>query len=312
MAPTKPNIHETTARVKHHLAGLVKVSESMSDAIGGVHHVMREYCATGRDRGAAECTLSPGSFDGIDGEWFIPRDALRTERNLYLHGGAWVAGSVDTHRHLIDRIASVTRCATFAPNYRLAPEHPFPRGLEDCARSLDLVRRYGPEGAPPARHVSVIGDSAGGNLAAAVAIGAIQTGTTPPDALVMISPVTDFRAPAAAPRGTDAGIASDAGRMAVREAYLRQASPEDPLISPLAASDAILSQFPPTLIQVGSDESLRDQSVAFAAALWDNKVPVHLSVWPGMPHVFQLFAELESADRALEEIAAFLRDQQAR
>lgn len=311
MAPIEPGVHEITDRVKRHLADLVRVSANMADAIEGVRHVMREYCATGRDRGTAKCTQFPGSFEGIEGEWFVPQNGQRTARNLYLHGGAWVAGSVDTHRHLIDEIAAVTKAATFAPNYRLAPDHPYPLGLEDCARALEIVRRYGPEGASPVKHVTVIGDSAGGNLAAAVAIDAIQTGRSLPDALVMISPVTDFRPPAAAPRGTDAGIASDAGRTAIRNAYLGQASPDDPLISPLAASDAILERFPPTLIQVASDENLRDQSVAFAAALWNNHVPVHLSVWPNMPHVFQLFVELEPTHRALDEIAAFLRGQQA-
>jgi epsilon-lactone hydrolase len=153
-----------------------------------------------------------------------------------------------------------------------------------------------------------MGDSAGGNLAAASMINALTGGTVVPDALIMLSPVTDFR-PASTPvLGTVDSVALGSGRSSIVDYYLQgNCADDDPLASPLAASAEILAGFPPTLVQVGSDEYLRDQGVDFAAALWNAGVPVHLSVWPNMPHVFQLFIqELGCARRAIREIAEFL------
>lgn len=293
--------------VKDHLAAVASASLKLNGTIETFRHVMEYYSDNGTPR-PLSCPSWVATEAPVAGEWFVPPDADQSRRCLYIHGGGWVAGSIDTHRHLIDAIATESGVPVFAIDYRLAPEAPFPAGLEDCITVAQWLRHNGPNGPSEPCQITVGGDSAGGNYAAALTIDALVNGKQPPDALILISPVTDFRPPEKPPVGVMDPIASGEGREPVYGYYVTNGeTPDNPLISPRAASDDILARFPPTLIQIGGDEVLRDQGVDFAAALWESDAPVHLSVWPYMPHVFQLFlGDLESAHRAVLEMAEFI------
>lgn len=294
--------------VKDHLATVALASQKLSGTVDVLRHVMTYYSENGTRR-PLTCPSWAADKAPVPGEWFVPPNADQSRRCLYIHGGGWVAGSIDTHRHLIDAIAMESGVPVFAIDYRLAPEAPFPAGIEDCIAVAGWLRHNGPDGPAEADAISIAGDSAGGNYAAAVVIDALMHDKRLPDAIVLISPVTDFRPPKKQPVGIHDPVTAREGREPVLPYYaIHGETPDDPLLSPRAASDDILSRFPPTLIQLGADEALRDQGVDFAAALWDLDAPVRLSVWPYMPHVFQLFlGDLESARRAVLEIAEFIK-----
>jgi acetyl esterase/lipase len=178
----------------------------------------------------------------------------------------------------------------------------------DCVSAIDFAAKTGPEGEEPAKRLYVSGDSAGGNLAAASIIQIGRTAGRLPDRLVLMSP---FLATSALPirlqSPTRDPIVSIEGMQHVRGVYAGSASLDDALVEPLLAKPSELALFPPTLIQVSSAETLRDQAIAFADALWAADVEARLSIWPGLPHVWQIFVATSSDARgALTEVALFL------
>jgi len=293
--------------VKLYLAALVARAGALPTTHQQIRLTMGDYSETGAARLYRTRQPGPTTLGGVAGEWFIPEGHDPRRRNLYLHGGGWIGGSPSTHRQLVDAIAGVSGRATFAVDYRLAPEHAFPAGLDDCAAALDAIWGNGPEGPGEASSVAVLGDSAGGNLAGAVTVKALMEGARGPSQVVLISPLIDARRPAAA-EGVDDPVCTPQGIAAVTAAYLPPGgTADDPLVSPLAAPEAVIARFPPTLIQASADEYLRDMSVAFARRLWNAARPVMLGVWPGQPHVFQLFLpEIAEADQAVRQIGQFL------
>lgn len=305
-----PTNHPSVARarsIKDHISGLVARSDGMNDLTAAMRFVMDNYCLTGAARDLL-CATSPVDLGTCSGEWFVPPQAKPDCRILYIHGGGWFAGSIDTHRHLIDLIARKSGCALFAVNYRLAPEHPFPAGLDDAGKAYAYARANGPGGARDAAQLAVMGDSAGGNISAALVVDLISRDAVLPDALALLSAVVDFRPPERTPPGTDDPTCEPAIQAEIAKLYLQGVTTvANPLVSPATAAPDVLARFPPTIVQVGSDEYLRDQNVAWAAALWRSGVAVRLSVWPHQPHAFQLFPqELPAATQAIDEIAAFL------
>jgi acetyl esterase/lipase len=222
---------------------------------------------------------------------------------LFLHGGAYVTGSPDLYRHVSWRFASAARAQFIAVEYGLAPEHPFPAALDDA---LAAWRALLGEGANPS-HCAIMGDSAGGGLALALALRLRDTGVPLPGALVAISPWTDLaitgrsaQPPAADPMLYPEHLADYAAH------YLAGADPRDPYVSPLYGDP---SGLPPTLLQVGSDEILRDDSVRMAERMRDAGCNVTLEVWPRMPHVWHAFAPiLPEAGRAIARIGEFVRE----
>lgn len=306
MQTNHPNVAQARI-VKDHIAGLIARSDEIAALEVAMRDVMDNYCLTGAERefGCATTVVDLGTCSG---EWFVPTHAKLGQHIVYIHGGGWFAGSVDTHRHLIDLIARRTGRAVFAPNYRLAPEHPFPAGLEDAGRAYAYACSNGPAGPLEAAFVALMGDSAGGNLSAALVIDIISRNGRLPDALALLSGVVDFRPPDQMPPGCDDPTCEPTTQVKIAELYLAGvATVDNPLVSPAAAALDVLERFPPTIIQASSDEYLRDQDVAFAAALWRLGVMVHLSIWPHLPHAFHLFPqELPAAGRAVDEIADFL------
>jgi epsilon-lactone hydrolase len=251
----------------------------------------------------AEVEEEEGDLGGVP-TLRVTTPGSRDDRHvLYLHGGGYVAGSPELYRHLLWRFADAAAARVAALAYRLAPEHPFPAALDDAVAAWQALLA---EGADP-RLAAFIGDSAGGGLALALALRLRDLGAPLPAAIVALSPWTDLALTGASLR-TNAGSdpmmnADDVPHLAAR--YLAGADPRDPYASPLYGDPAGL---PPTLIQVGGDEILRDDSVRMAERMQDAGCAVTLEVWPRMPHVWHGFVSvMPEARRAIARIGAFVR-----
>jgi monoterpene epsilon-lactone hydrolase len=222
---------------------------------------------------------------------------------LYLHGGAYAYGSPSHYRDFIWRIADAACARVLCIDYRLAPENPFPAALDDAVAAYRWLLA---EGANP-RRTAIMGDSSGGGLAFATLLRLRDEGTPLPGAAVALSPWTDL-----AMTGESIRLNAQADPMLNPEQaavftkwYLAGGDPRQPYASPLYGDPAGL---PPCLIQVGSDEVLRDDAVRMAERLRAARCQVELQIWPRMPHVWQLYARvLPEGRQAIEQIGAFLR-----
>ena len=251
----------------------------------------------------AAVTCERVSAGGVEGEWISPADAPLDKAILYFHGGGFRIGSVASHRDLIAQIAVASGCRVLAINYRLAPEHRFPAALDDALAAYGWMLG---QGLTPG-NVAFAGDSAGGNLVLAAMLALRERGLPLPIAAVLMSPWTDLAATGTSyvTRAEVDPIHQRPMILALAKNYLGgQGDPCDPLVSPLYAD---LAGLPPLLIQVGDRETVLDDSVMFADLARAAGVDVHLEVWDGMIHVFQMFgAELPEAHRAIASIAKFL------
>jgi epsilon-lactone hydrolase len=234
----------------------------------------------------------------------VATPASRDDRHiLFLHGGGYRAGAPSTYRHFTWRLAAAARARILAIDYRLAPEHPFPAALEDALASYRWLLDSG--GDP--RRLAIIGDSAGGGLAFALLLRLRDDGLPLPAAAVALSPWADLALTGASlTHNAQADPMLNADQLpAAAQAYLAGADPRNPYASPIYGDPAGL---PPTLIQVGSDEILRDDAVRMADNMRRAGCQVELQIWPRMPHVWQLFAPmLPEARAALRDIGSFMR-----
>lgn len=222
---------------------------------------------------------------------------------LYCHGGGYAIGSPRTHAALTSLLAAQAGANAISVDYRLAPEHPYPAGLDDA---LAVYRALLDSGTDPAR-VAFAGDSSGGGLATALLVAAREAGLPLPAAAVLFAPWTDLTLSGASITGKqDADLMLSAAGLSVSAAdYAAAAAPGHPLISPLFAD---LTGLPPLLIQVGSHDLLLDDATRLAARAATADVEVRLEVTPGAPHVFQSFAgQLDEADAALASAGGFVR-----
>jgi acetyl esterase/lipase len=251
-------------------------------------------------RGTETITINAG---GVSADRVITRASRPNRHVLYLHGGAYRLGAPSTYRHFTWRIASAAQAQVLVIDYRLAPEHPFPAALEDAVSYYCWLLA---EGADP-RQIAVIGDSAGGGLALALLLKLRDSGLPLPAAAVVLSPWTDLALTGASltlNAKFDAMVhAEDVPKFAAD--YLAGADPRHPYASPLYGDPTGL---PPTLIQVGSEEILRDDAVRMAETMQRARCQAELQIWPRMPHVWHLFAPiLPEAREAIAEISKFLQ-----
>ncbi len=240
---------------------------------------------------------------GVSADRIITPASRPNRHVLYLHGGAYRLGAPSTYRHFTWRIASAAQAQVLVIDYRLAPENPFPAALEDAVSYYCWLLA---EGADP-RQIVVIGDSAGGGLALALLLKLRDSELPLPAAAVVLSPWTDLAL-------TGASLASNAKFDAMVDAedvpifasdYLAGADPHHPYASPLYGDPTGL---PPTLIQVGSEEVLRDDAVRMAEKMQRAHCEVELQIWPRMPHVWHLLAPIvPEARKAIAEIGKFVR-----
>lgn len=230
----------------------------------------------------------------------ISRPKSDANHVLFLHGGGYVTGSPKLYRHITWRMAASANATVHAIEYRLAPEHPFPAALDDAAHAWSALTH---EGADPQR-CSLIGDSAGGGLALALALKLRDEGRPLPGAIAALSPWTDLAMTGESDRKADDPMLNFEDLAPLAQSYLAGRNARDPYASPLYGN---LRGLPPTLLQVGSDELIRDDSVRMAARMREAGCDVTLEIWPYMPHVWHAFAPvMPEARKAIERIGEFL------
>jgi acetyl esterase len=245
--------------------------------------------------------------DGIPGRLYRPGPEPGMGLLVFLHGGGWVLGDLDTHDNFARGLAALSGHAVLSVDYRLAPEHPFPAGLDDAFAATRWANDHASElGCDPER-LAIGGDSAGANLATVVA----QHHAARLRLQLLVYPVTDARCTSRSydefrdgPYLTAAGMSWFVGH------YLSggQGSRKDPRVSPLLADDEALAGSPPALVITAEYDPLRDEGDAYAGRLQALGVPTAATRYDGMFHGFLSFADLlEDGLAALEEAAASLR-----
>lgn len=254
-----------------------------------------------RGRSLAEgVTVERHAVEGVDCETASPT-AAGTTTILYVHGGGYIMGTLETTRPLASQLATATGARVLYPEYRLAPEHPFPAALDD----VSSVYRYLLD-SPSTGQIVVAGDSAGGGLALAMLLRARDLGLPQPVACVFISPWVDLTLSAASIEA-NAPTEPQAPRWLLERmaaAYLAGSDPTNPDASPLYAD---LRGLPPLLLQVGGLEGLLDDSLMLAGRAASAGVDVTLRVWRGAIHVWHAFApRLLLANQAFVEVGAWL------
>lgn len=246
-----------------------------------------------------------GTIAGIECDWLVPAGCESAPLLCYLHGGAYLMGSSRTHRRMVACIAKQGGVRAVLPNYRLAPEHPFPAAIEDAC---SVYGKLLDQGEDPGRIV-IAGDSAGGGLTMATLITLRDAGEPLPAAAVLLSPWLDLTAEGESLR-TRAEVeplfrASEMKDVAAY--YCRPDQVRDPRVSPVNAD---VSGLPPVFVQVGDHEILLSDSTRIADRISAAGGRVTLKIWPDMWHVFQFFAgQMPEADRAIADIGRFIREQ---
>jgi len=248
-------------------------------------------------------TVEPITLAGRPAEKLTPKDRAGTQVIYYLHGGAYLGGSPRTHRGMLAHIAKAAAATVIAIDYRLAPEHPYPAALDDAVAGWQALLA---QGLRPADLV-IGGDSAGGNLALVTAIALRDRGLPQASGLVLLSPWTDLSS-----SGSSMGTRAERDRLLTVRGIDRAARQfagglplTDPRLSPLFAK---LDGLPKTLIQVGDDEVLLDDSLRLAEAASKAGVDVTLEHRLGLWHVWQVMAGwMPEADQSIAAIGAFVR-----
>ena len=247
----------------------------------------------------------PGALGGVQGVWVHPMNWRLDEAIIHLHGGWFNFGSSKAYRHLVGHIAARAGARAFIPDYRLAPEHPFPAATDDVLACYRALAGSG------VRRIALTGDSAGGNLALGLA--SLITGEVISDdaalvGIAVLSPITDLTL-----TGATFETRADADPFFTRRqiaelvlSYLGSVDAKNPLASPLHGR---LSGLPPVRIYVGDDEVLLDDSLRYAERAVKASVDAEVGVWMGMPHGFPAnIGNLKAAAQALDAMGAFLTE----
>ena len=279
-APETPEVAEVRARF-----------EKMGEFLGGAPDGKCEKADAGG--GPAEWVTAPGCDPG--------------RAVLYLHGGGYVIGSINTHRRLAYDISAASGARVLVIDYRLAPEHPFPAAVDDAATAWRWLLQQG----FATSRLAIAGDSAGGGLTLATLVNLRDQKLGLPACAVAVSPWVDLEGAGnsiTARAAQDPMVQKD-GLLWMAGMYLNGRDAKTPLAAPLHAD---LKGLPPILVQVGTAETLLDDATRIAEKFHAAGVDVRLAIWPNMLHVFPLFAPVLSEGRdGCLEIGAFIRSKTA-
>lgn len=248
------------------------------------------------------CKVEQIQIEGIYAEWISNNQSEAGKVILYLHGGGYGYCSADTHRSLAARIMIESGVKVLLPEYRLAPEHPYPAAIEDTLTIHRWLLKQGYESS----NIIFAGDSAGGGLSVAAALALRDQSETLPSAVICLSPWVDLTSSGESyieNKEKDPYLVKELVRKTA-QAYAAEESLDNRLISPVFAD---LSGFPPLFIQVGSIEILLSDAKLLADKARKAGVEVHLKVWEGMWHVWQISNKLPEAKKAVKEIGDFVR-----
>lgn len=245
------------------------------------------------------------TIGGVRGEW-VRGSRVEAGTLLYLHGGAYAVCSPATHRQVTGAFAR-RGFRVFAPDYRLAPEHPYPAGLDDVVAVYRGLLRDG----VPADDIAVAGESAGGGLALALLVRIRDEGLPMPAAGILFSPWADLALEGESMRAHETLDPMFHGAHAayVASLYVGEADPRDPHVSPVRAD---FSGLPPLIVHVGENELLFDDAKRVAERANEAAVPVSFAAWRDVVHGWQLLpALLPEARRSIDQAVAFVRDARA-
>ena len=295
------------------LTDLTGIDDPKEQWLVAMRGTIARYGDVDLDDPLAGVTFTPVSINGIGAEWVTADGASDTRRIVWIHGGAWAAGSPLEYRPLSAALARLSGSSILMVDYRLAPDNPYPAGLDDCVAAYLWARKNGPYSAnagstdsDPAERIALLGDSAGGNLAAATTMRLIAAGEPLPDRLVLIAGTLDNASMPERIGDDDPICTQDSLSNSVHYYLTPPHSAADPYVSPVFAATETLAKFPPTLIQVSTSEALLYDSKKFADRLERARVRVNLSLWPELPHVWHAFLGLfPEAEQALREVAHF-------
>ncbi|MBT4519046.1 MAG: alpha/beta hydrolase [Halieaceae bacterium] len=277
--------------------------------------LIRDYMETMSDDKSFGSEFRPVTQGRLRGEWVLAPGADSRRRLLYIHGGAWMAGSPVSHRAITDKLSVLADAAVFSLDYRLLPEHSRQDGIDDCRAAYQWLLTNGPEGAEVLDFMAVAGDSAGGNLTLSLLAWARDAGLRAADAAIALSPATDasLTSPSLSSNvGSDPMLGPVFGKLtAIPRIFLWWGSwfstrfrSADPVVSPLRGD---LSGLPPVLIQVSEAEMLFDDTRRYVTKAQAAGSPVVMQAWPYMVHVWQIFTpELPEAEEAYANIEEFL------
>jgi len=249
--------------------------------------------------------VSEVTAGGVPAHWLAAPGADAGRVLLFLHGGGFELGSLRSDGELAARLGRASRMRVLFPEYRLAPEHPFPAAIDDILTTWRWLRTG--QGLS-AGSIAVAGDSAGGGLAVALLVATRDVGEALPAAAVLMSPTVDLTSSGASmtERVDQDPFSTPALLRQLAADYLAGADPKTPLASPLFAS---LAGLPPLLIQVGTADLLLSDSERLAAAAADAGVDVTLEIGEGLPHVYPIMLGTPEAAEATERTGKFLRAQ---
>jgi epsilon-lactone hydrolase len=262
------------------------------DDVGAVWPVARDVEVTAID------------VNGVPGEYSIVPGSDPSRVLMFLHGGGYCSGSIKSHRRLVTEAGRAAKMRTLAVEYRLAPEHPFPAAYDDALTAWRFLRDQG----IAAAQIVIGGDSAGAGLTLALISRLLDTREEVPACAWLISPWADLTM-----SGSTLVSKSEVDPLIHKEylnelaaAYLAAGTDRnDPCVSPLFAD---FRNFPPMLIQIGSEETLLDDAIRLAARGGAADVAVTLEIWPHMIHAWPLWnAHLEDGRRALASAGSFIR-----
>ena len=241
---------------------------------------------------------------------YTPRDAPAGPLPLvlFLHGGGWVTGDLETHDATCRHLANASGCKVVALDYRLAPEHKFPAGLLDCHAALQWLVAHASELHVDPNRIAVSGDSAGGNLAASLALLARDRGGPAIAFQLLVYPVTHhaYDSPSYREYGDGYLLTEEGMRWNWNHYLADDAAGQDPLASPLLAPD--LRGLPPALVITAECDPLCHESEAYAQRLADAGVPVECRRYDGMLHAFFTLGQVFDDGRAaVDDAGAALR-----
>ena len=281
-------------------------------------HSMRETMDTFFAGADTSSVVSPVDAAGVAAEWVVAPGVDSSRRFLYIHGGAFMAGSPKGYRVLTDKLSEITNSAVLAIDYRLMPENKRLDCVEDCRTSYDWMLENGPQGpdatAPSA--VFVAGDSAGGNLTLALLAWIRDTERAAPNAALALSPVTDARFVSPSIRSnleSDVILRPLAKRLAwvpgfligLAGRFMAGHKASDPVVSPLLGD---LAGLPPILVLASDCEILRDDGRRYVNKAVEAGTDASLMLWDNVPHVWPIFyPDLPEAAEALEQVDIFFR-----
>lgn len=255
-----------------------------------------------RQRLPGDVTVTEFDLGGVPGERVTTSSSTSDRVVLWLHGGAFILCSPRTHRGIAAMMARRAEANVYVPEYRLAPEHPYPAALQDALAAWDFL-----SSTHPAERITIAGDSAGGGLAMQLLVHLRDAGRPMPACAVLLSPWVDLSGsgPTMWERNeSDPWLPAEHMHLAA-EAYAGDLPVTDERVSPLFAD---LHGLPPMLVHVGTDEIIHDDAVRLASKAREAGCQASVGVWEGMFHVFQAFP-LPEARRAWREIGGFVRRQ---